>query len=370
MIFAMLPYPKRLMSGLCTLIFFSLLITSIRAQDRYLCPPCACPAHGEQEEHFEADGQCPHCAMALYMEPTLFQAEDFYTRQGTGSFLLPKGSVTSGSPVAVFYHKPARFTPESPILIVLPGSGRDAVEYRDQLISASTQYGVLILALYYQEEDFPFEAYHLGGIVRTSNLLDQVTYVKNSNQAWLDERGIRIEVDTQSRNWIFADFDRVFDLVAQATQSKQTQYDVYGHSAGGQILHRMALLQPESKAHRIVAANAGFYTLPDLDTPLPFGLQGTGINAQQLGKSFQQRLTLLLGEKDNATEQGGILLRSTTVDQQGLHRFERGQYFLQFARAQADALDQPLNWTLKVVQDVGHDFKAMGAAAIEYLYGD
>ena len=44
---------------------------------------------------------------------------------------------------------------------------------------------------------------------------------------------------------------------------------MFGHSAGAQILHRMVLFAPGSRADRIVAANSGFYTLADPDQALP-----------------------------------------------------------------------------------------------------
>ncbi|MCT4630492.1 MAG: hypothetical protein N4A42_11465, partial [Winogradskyella sp.] len=112
-----------------------------------------------------------------------------------------------------------------------------------------------------------------------------------------------------------------------STGSSQKQYDIFGHSAGGQILHRFALLFPDSKANRILASNAGSYTLPDFKTNFPYGLKDLRIETSQLKESFQKNLVVFLGEEDNENETGGLILRSPTLDKQGTHRFSRGNYF-------------------------------------------
>ena len=49
-------------------------------------------------------------------------------------------------------------------------------------------------------------------------------------------------------------------MVVEDVGSREAQYDIFGHSAGGQIVHRMAIFHPDSKARRMVAANSAFYT--------------------------------------------------------------------------------------------------------------
>ena len=177
-----------------------------------------------------------------------------------------------------------------------------------------------------------------------------------------------MEVLPDSSQWLFPDFDRMFELVVAELSGQQKTYDLFGHSAGGQVLHRMALFHPDAKARRIVAGNSGFYTLPSFEVSLPFGLQGSTLSKVQLEKSFSKQLVVLVGEMDNADEQGGTLLRSPTVDRQGVHRLSRGQYFYQMARVQANALKSPLNWKLITVPGVGHNHRKMGEAAATFLY--
>lgn len=68
---------------------------------------------------------------------------------------------------------------------------------------------------------------------------------------------------------------------------------MFGHSAGGQILHRTALFRPRLKARRIVAANAGFYTFSDRSEAVPPGLAGTGVGEVQLRRALDVELPVL-----------------------------------------------------------------------------
>jgi pimeloyl-ACP methyl ester carboxylesterase len=154
--------------------------------------------------------------------------------------------------------------------------------------------------------------------------------------------------------------------VISSTGSSQKQYDIFGHSAGGQILHRFALLFPDSKANRILASNAGSYTLPDFKTNFPYGLKDLRIETSQLKESFQKNLVVFLGEEDNENETGGLILRSPTLDKQGTHRFSRGNYF--YNKSKAKKINTVFNWKLYVVSGVGHNQKEMAKAAALYLY--
>jgi len=168
--------------------------------------------------------------------------------------------------------------------------------------------------------------------------------------------------------WIFSDFDRIFNLIVESTNSSQTKYDIFGHSAGGQILHRLALFTNEMKADRIIAANSGFYTLPDMETEMPFGIKNIFSKYDKLINSFDNKLILLIGELDNANEKGGTLLKSKTADKQGIHRIERAKYFYEFSRKKAGELKTGFKWQFEIVPNVGHNHELMGKAAAKILY--
>jgi hypothetical protein len=93
-----------------------------------------------------------------------------------------------------------------------------------------------------------------------------------------------------------------------------------------------------------------------------------GVSETTLSHAFAKRLTIMVGELDNENETGGTLLRSDSADRQGLHRLARGRYFFEEGRKEARRISTPFHWDLVVVDDVGHDYRAMGEAASELLY--
>lgn len=337
----------------------------------YVCPPCDLPC---DELSFSGPGLCPHCNMELVSIVEVKKFEELKVgeidlKTGSGAFLISGGQGHENNTITVHYHMPNSFKPSSEMLLVVPGAGRDGDEYRDAWIEASEKYGVLILSPTYPDSSYGFGGYHMGGLMEELNLSASVEYVENSNIAKLDEEKLTFTVNANSSQWIFKDFDRIFDLVVESLSSEQREYDIFGHSAGGQILHRLTLFYPQTKAKRIVASNSGFYTLPDMESKLPFGMKGTGKKAEDLKTSFKKRMTLFTGEFDNEKETGGTLLRSVSADQQGLHRLERSQYFYKVSKKKAEELGYEFNWKYEIVPGVGHDFRKMTVAAAEYLYG-
>tara|TARA_R110002049_G_C9031771_1_gene552071 strand:+ start:470 stop:790 length:321 start_codon:yes stop_codon:yes gene_type:complete len=93
------------------------------------------------------------------------------------------------------------------------------------------------LVTYVSEEDYIFEDYHLRGLLYDSNLINIIFRIGGTNIVELDETKLTYKVNENREQWIFEDFDRVFDLTVKAINSEQIKYDIFGHSAGGQILH-------------------------------------------------------------------------------------------------------------------------------------
>jgi pimeloyl-ACP methyl ester carboxylesterase len=287
--------------------------------------------------------------------------------EGVGSFHLPDLG-TAG--LTVHYVRPQSFSSSSSIVLVIPGAGRNSDDYRDAWIDAACASGALVAALGYSEESYDFAAYNMGGTL--SNLqFDNPTFARVSETATtltLDDADIRFDVVTKRADWLFEDFDRVFEHLVQTTGSEADTYDIFGHSAGGQILHRFAIFAPRSRARVIIAANSGFYTFPDLSQALPTGLKGTGLTEADLTHAFSQQLVLMLGALDNSDQAGGTLLHTPLIDgSQGLGRLDRGRSFFEHARDEAERLRSPFHWQVQIIDGIGHDYRAMSAAAADYL---
>ena len=85
---------------------------------------------------------------------------------------------------------------------------------------------------------------------------------------------------------------------------------------------------------------------------------------------YSSKLTILLGEKDDASETRGHLRRSPNVDTQGVHRLARETYFFETSQLMAKTLNKKLNWRLEIIPNIGHDYVEMGKKAADYLYGN
>lgn len=262
--------------------------------------------------------------------------------------------LAGGETINVFTHRAAGHTPEDPIILVLPGGGRNAADYRDSWIAAAEKHRLLVLAPEFDEAQFPGPInYNLAGMI-----------AGDANVTSL--RGVKI---TPRRDWLFSDLDTIFDAAVRRVGSRQTQFDVFGHSAGGQIIHRMMLAAPNPRVKTAIAANSGWYTTPAPEIPFPYGLKGLPLTPRQLRAAFAGDLVIFLGQQDNAAEARGHLRQTKEAAAQGAHRLARGQHFHALAQKEAGRRDIPLKWRLHIVPGVGHDYRAMGEAAAEFLYG-
>lgn len=344
--------------------------------------------------------------------PDTIEARPIEIGAGSGRFVVPGGGEHPERRITVHYHRPEHFHRGSPVVMVIPGAGRNGDDYRDAWVEASEEHGVLVLSPSYPEKHYPeYWSYNLAGMTgRVTLELDFV--VETAPDRWLlDEarerlppemedphelfghsssghllhrlvllemagmlegieiRGTSAEPNRDPGTWIFDDFDRIFELVRRELDLETGTYDLFGHSAGGQILHRLALFAPSHRQGRILAANAGWYTVPTRERAFPYGLEGTGVTRDGLEEAFSSRLVVLLGGEDDADETRGSLRRTPEAEHQGAHRLARGTHFFRKARQKAEELGVAFRWKRVVVPGVGHDYRRMSAAAAEYLYG-
>ncbi len=333
----------------------------------FVCAPCGCANDGTV---FDDPGRCSACGMTL--EPNAVSDlgyEPSKLTPGAGHFQLGETIGRPNRPIRVDYHLPKDAGADANIVLILPGTGRGSSEYRNQWISHALGKNALVAALGYPEETYDFAQYHMGGAIESFDTGDMEVNQPSPNATVLSasDEAFDVSPNRDRSQWIFSDFDKVFEFLKAAAGLRSETYDLFGHSAGGQILHRMALLAKSDKVGQIIAANAGFYTLPDLETALPLGLGGVGLSEDDLVAAFGKNLTILLGEKDNGLDAGGTFLRTPTLDKQGLSRLERGQSFYSAAQDRAKALGSSFNWKLQTVPGVGHDSFGMAEAASELL---
>lgn len=275
---------------------------------------------------------------------------------GTGSYKMKDRE--NGENLTVWYFKPANFSKNTPILFVLHGMMRNPDEYRDQWKEHAEKYGLMLLVPGFTEEQFPGpNGYNLGNL-----------FVAKTKQE-VEGRAVSGQMNAP-RYWSYRVVDKVFDdFKAQREKTGQAKYYLFGHSAGSQYVHRMLEFVPDAKVKMAIAANAGWYTMPDLDKDWPYGLKGTGLKAADVKRFLSFPLVILLGEKDN-DPQHHQLRRNKESDEQGTNRFDRGKHFFAYGQDLAKKLKTTCNWKIQTVPGVAHSNSGMSAAAAAIVAED
>lgn len=152
------------------------------------------------------------------------------------------------------------------------------------------------------------------------------------------------------------------------TKNQSERYYLYGHSGGGQFVRRLVLFYPEARYARAIAANPGYYTMPNMETRFPYGLEGTPVTPETLAQSFRRDFVVLLGEKDTKRDDPN-LRKTPEADAQGPNRLQRGKRFYTDSRTQATTLNVPFRWQLRTVPNAGHSNQQMAATAARLLLG-
>jgi hypothetical protein len=337
-------------------ISISILFSCQHQKGEYVCKPCDLSC---DELAFSEPGTCPHCKMELIKKSELkpekeLEINEIDIQMGAGKFLI-EGGFKKEKTIVVHYYKPKNLTSESPVIFVVPGAGRNGNDYRDAWIEKAEEYNVLVFSPEYSEKNYPeFWSYNLAGMITDVIINEERTAM------------IGFKISENPNEWIYNDFDRIFNLIKGELNLNTDTYDMFGHSAGGQILHRLAIFKSENKANRILSSNSGWYTIPMDVEEFPYGLNESNTSSEKV--DFSTNLILFLGEKDDANETRGDLRRSPEVDRQGLYRLERGRYFFNESKKIASKWNSDFNWKLEIVPDVGHDYKGMSKAAADYLY--
>lgn len=252
----------------------------------------------------------------------------------------------AGPTIKVWAYKPSRYNANSKVLMVMHGTNRDADRYRDEWTKHAEENNILLIVPQFTREDFPkANGYNLGNVFVTSS-----NYTKINP---LDK-------------WAYSAIEPLFDFVTAKYQSSQSQYNIYGHSAGSQFVHRFIFFIPNARVAKIITANAGWYTAPSFAIDFPYGLKNTPVNKEALRLALQKPVTILLGEADNDPNHKS-LRRAKQAMLQGPHRYARGHYFYTKAQKAAKELNIQTNWQLESVPKVGHKNSLMADAAIEVL---
>ncbi len=266
-------------------------------------------------------------------------AADARLADGAGVFEARFGGEQRHWDIKVYYYRPAGLGADAPIVFVVHGLGRNADGYRDSWIEHAEAGRFIVVAPEFNRGNFPKSIHFNQGNV-------------------LSQGGAEVLPE----EWSFAAVETVFDFVTAANGFAAERYDIYGHSAGSQFVHRMNWFLPDARIRIAVAANAGWYTFPDPDLPYPAGLKDRRLTPAYVAAGLARGMVVLLGTADNDPNHRA-LPKTPEAMAQGAHRFERGRNFFAAGKARAAALGVPFGWRMEFVDGVAHSNPKMAVAA-------
>jgi poly(3-hydroxybutyrate) depolymerase len=258
---------------------------------------------------------------------------------GKSSFVFNDAQGRADVAMRVFTYRPARCARQCTMVFAIHGVSRGASRYRDYWQAAAERHGLVIVAPEFSRQD------------------------------WAGYNAFDVTREPHRANWAFAVIEHLFDEVGAGRKD----YVIFGHSAGGQFVHRMAFFLPEARARMMVAANPGWYLWPEWRAEkgadaFPYSLVDSGFGEAAVSRALQRRLILALGERD--VDPGHKDLRKTApAMKQGATRLERGQRFFAASAAAAHELGVELGWQLIEVPGVAHSGARMSEAAAEAVFG-
>ena len=236
---------------------------------------------------------------------------------------------------------------EAPILFVMHGAKRNPARYLLEWAPLAEEDGFIVIAPEFARKDFrSSRRYNHGNAYRRSD----------------GEYKLRKDEET----WTFSAIEPIFDLTLEKLSSSQNGYTLYGHSAGSQFAHRYLYHKPDARVKRYLAANAGWYTMPDMTIDYPYGLKNSHVKEEELKFALTMPVLVLLGDQDTRTDSSS-LNRSEGAMEQGEHRYNRGASFMRVGKEQAEALGVEFGWRAMSVKSVGHSNSGMAKAAAPFV---
>lgn len=264
---------------------------------------------------------------------------------GRDSFVMYEYRQNDRKSIKVWTYKPLEWKNEDKMVFVMHGGGRNADDYLDAWVKIAKKNNLFIVAPEFASR---FSKYTTNDY-QEGNLF---TFFGSKNP---------------KEEWAYTVVENIFDHIKSVNGITNEHYDIFGHSAGGQFVHRMVLLMPDASIGTAIAANSGFYSLPNENLEFPYGIKNSGMNADTgLQKAYRKRLVILLGELDNDPSLGTFRTTDLAMEQ-GAHRLERGTNFYNANRKLKNKKNWMFNWEMDTIKDVGHDYKRMSENAVGWL---
>ncbi len=263
---------------------------------------------------------------------------------GTGHGIVTYTGYTplKNKPIDIHFYIPEGDIKKMPIVFILPGTTRNANDYLAAWMKHFDDRKVIALALEFPSAYYSTSEYIEGNMFKNNKALPE-------------------------EQWSYSVIETIFDYVKEETGNQSTLYSMFGHSAGAQFVHRFVTFKQNTRLDKAIAANSGWYTVPDTQIEYPYGLKNSGFSDKPtLTHLFSSNLIVALGDKD--TDPNDSSLRHTPeADAQGLYRYARGEHYYTQSQQTCQANSMIFNWKKVIVKGVAHDFEAMMAETADYL---
>ena len=254
-------------------------------------------------------------------------------------FVDAKGQ--ADKPFDVYTYRPRRCDSKCPIVFVLHGLSRNASTYRDYWELVADKHQLLVVAPLFSQKDWPGDVYNLGDVAAQAD----------------------------REKWGYSAIEHLFDEVRDG----QSGYAIFGHSAGGQFVQRMAIFRPDNRATVMAVGNPGWYLMPEwrkekASDPYPYSRVTARVGESELRQALAKRFIVLAGENDNDPDAKN-LNKSAGALREGATRLERAENFFKAATAAAAETGVKFTWELVEVPKTAHDGAAMSRAAADAMFG-
>lgn len=274
-------------------------------------------------------------------------ANDPGLTRGEGEFEYTAYAPLGDKPVTVFYYVPLKGNlKKMPILFAMHGAERSGKTNIETWKYFAEENRIIVIAPQFSTAQYLENDYQFGGVA-------------------VKRYGSEMRPEEQ---WTYNIIESLFDHFKKLTENKNQQYDIWGHSAGGQFVHRFLLAMPNARVRIGVASNPGNYAFPLIDGMVgndeqiygwPFSLLNTPFSdVETLKKYFSKHLVVHVGDRDTNPDGPHASTHPAAVAQ-GVNRFERAKNFYETSRKIAKEIGAPFKWELVVVKGVGHTSRSM-----------
>ncbi len=265
-----------------------------------------------------------------------------FVKRGDNSFEYTKYAPLANKPITVYYYIPTKGNiADMPVLFSMHGAERDGTIQRNAWKYFAEANEFIVIAPQYSKEYYSENDYQFGGVF-TSSSFQQVN---------------------PTEKWTYQTIEALFDYFKKETDSKASTYNIFGHSAGGQFVHRFMLAMPNARVHTAVAANPGSWTFPYIEGIIgtdnkPYGWPMAVLNSpfhteNTLKQFFAKKMWIHLGQLDTDVNDSS-LPKDASANTQGPHRLARGRFFYTESSRIAESLHTPYAFQIAEVENAGH----------------